>query len=44
MQRIEKARQTREEFEEARYDLVNDKGFREEFEDAIKKSRISPHE
>ena len=43
-QRIEKARQTREEFEEARYDLVNDKGFREEFEDAIKRSRISPYE
>jgi len=43
-QRIEKARQTREEFEEARYDLVNDKGFREEFEDAIKQSRISPYE
>ena len=43
-QRIEKERQTREEFEEARYDLVNDKGFREEFEDAIKQSRISPYE
>ncbi|SEM19620.1 Helicase conserved C-terminal domain-containing protein [Butyrivibrio sp. ob235] len=43
-QRIEKARQTREEFDEARYELVNDKGFREEFEDSIKKSRISPHE
>ena len=43
-QRIEKAKQTREEFEEKRYDLVNDKGFREEFEDAIKKSRISPYE
>jgi len=43
-QRIEKARQTREEFEEARYDLVNDKGFRDEFEDAIKRSRISPYE
>ena len=43
-QRIEKAKQTREEFEEARYELVNDKGFRDEFEDSIKKSRISPHE
>ena len=43
-QRIEKARQTREEFEEARYDLVNDKGFREEFEDTIKHSRITPYE
>ena len=43
-QRIEKAKQTREEFEEARYDLVNDKGFRDEFEDAIKRSRISPYE
>ena len=43
-ERIEKARQTREEFEEARYDLVNDKGFRDEFEDAIKRSRISPYE
>ena len=43
-QRIEKERQTREEFEEARYELVNDKGFRDEFEDTIKKSRISPKE
>lgn len=43
-QRIEKAKQTREEFDEARYELVNDKGFRDEFEDSIKKSRISPHE
>lgn len=43
-QRIEKAKQTREEFEEARYELVNDKGFRDEFEDTLKKSRISPHE
>ncbi len=43
-QRIEKARQTREEFEEARYELVNDKGFREEFEDSIKHSRITPYE
>lgn len=43
-QRIEKARQTREEFEEARYDLVNDKGFRKEFEESIKNSRISPSE
>lgn len=43
-QRIEKARQTREEFEEARYDLVNDKGFRKEFEESIKNSRISPAE
>ena len=43
-QRIEKARQTREEFEEARYDLVNDKGFRDEFEDAIRRSKISPYE
>ena len=31
-QRIEKAKQTREEFDEARYELVNDKGFRDEFE------------
>ena len=43
-QRIEKARQTREEFDEARYELVNDKSFRDEFEDSIKKSRISPRE
>ena len=43
-QRIEKAKQTREEFEEARYELVNDKGFRDEFQDTIKKSRVSPHE
>lgn len=43
-QRIEKAKQTREEFDEARYELVNDKGFREEFADSIKKSIITPHE
>ncbi len=43
-QRIEKARQTREEFEEARYELVNDKGFREEFEETIQQSRITPYE
>lgn len=43
-QRIEKAKQTREEFDEARYELVNDKGFREEFEADIKKSRVSPRE
>ena len=43
-QRIEKAKQTREEFEEARFELVNDKGFKNEFEDAITKSRITPHE
>ena len=43
-QRIEKARQTREEFDEVRYELVNDKGFREEFENDIKKSRITPRE
>lgn len=43
-QRIEKAKQTREEFDEARYELVNDKGFRDEFEADIKKSRVSPRE
>ena len=43
-QRIEKAKQTREEFEEVRYELVNDKGFKEEFEDSIRKSRITPYE
>lgn len=43
-QQIEKARLTREEFEEARYELVNDKGFRQEFEDSVRRSRISPHE
>lgn len=43
-QRIEKAKQTREEFDEARYELVNDKGFRDEFESDIKKNRISPRE
>ena len=43
-QRIEKAKQTREAFEESMYDLVNDKGFREEFKAAIRRSRISPHE
>ena len=43
-QRIEKEKQTRQEFEEARYELVNDRGFREEFEDLIRQSRITPHE
>ena len=43
-QRIEKAKQTREEFDEARYELVNDKGFRDEFEADIKKSRVLPQE
>lgn len=43
-QRIEKAKQIREEFEEARYELVNDKAFRDEFESSIKRSRITPHE
>lgn len=43
-QQIEKAKQTREEFDISRYELVNDKGFRYEFEDRIKKSRIKPHE
>lgn len=43
-QRIEKAKQTREEFDEARYELVNDKGFKDEFADSINKSRISPRE
>ena len=43
-QRIEKAKQTREEFDEARYELVNDKGFKDEFEADIKKSRVSPRE
>lgn len=43
-QQIEKARLTREEFEEARYELVNDKGFRREFEDSVRRSRISPRE
>ena len=42
--RIEKERQTRQEFNEARYEFVNDKGFRDEFEDSIKESRISPRE
>ena len=43
-QQIEKARLTREEFEEARYELVNDKGFRQEFEESVRRSRISPRE
>ena len=42
--RIEKERQTREEFDEVRYELVNDKGFRDEFEDSVRRSRISPRE
>lgn len=40
--RIEKERLTREEFDRRRFELVNDSGFRSEFEDAIKKSRIDP--
>lgn len=42
--RIEKAKQTREEFDTTRHELVNDKGFRDEFEVSVKKSRISPYE
>jgi len=42
--RIEKERLTREEFDKQRYELVNDKGFRDEFEEAIKGSRISPRD
>lgn len=40
--RIEKERITREEFDNIRYELANDSGFREEFEEQIKKCRISP--
>lgn len=43
-QRIEKEKQTREAFEEARYDLVNDKGFRDEFKETIQRSKITPKE
>ena len=43
-QRIEKAKQTRLEFEEARFELVNDKGFRDEFEEILNTNRITPHE
>lgn len=42
--RIEKERQTREEFDEARYELVNDRGFRDEFEDSVARSRVTPRE
>lgn len=42
--RIEKERMTREEFDRQRYELVNDKGFREEFEESIRNSRISPRD
>ena len=40
--RIEKERITREEFDSQRYELVNDKSFRDEFEENIRNSRISP--
>lgn len=40
--RIEKERLTREEFDSIRYELSNDAGFREEFEEKIKSSRVSP--
>lgn len=42
--RIEKERVTREEFDTQRYELVNDKSFRDEFEENIRNSRISPRE
>lgn len=42
--RIEKERITREEFDRQRFELVNDSGFRGEFEDAIKNSRINPRD
>jgi SNF2 family DNA or RNA helicase len=41
---IEKARAAREEFDVSRYDLVNDKGFRDEFEVDIRRSRICPRD
>ena len=43
-QRIEQSRRTRAAFEEERYELVNDKGFREEFDEIVKNCRISPRE
>ena len=42
--RIEKERVIRQEFDEQRHELVNDKSFRDEFEEAIRSSRISPRE
>lgn len=42
--RIERERLTREEFDRQRFELVNDKGFRDEFEEAIKNSRVSPRD
>ena len=42
--RIEKERDIRQEFDEQRHELVNDKSFRNEFEEAIRSSRISPRE
>lgn len=42
--RIEKERVTREEFDAQRYELVNDKSFRDEFEENVRSSRISPKE
>lgn len=42
--RIEKERLTREEFDKQRFELVNDAGFRGEFENAIKSSRINPRD
>jgi len=42
--RIEKERDIRQEFDEQRHELVNDKSFRDEFEETIRSSRISPRE
>ena len=42
--RIEEERITREEFDKERYELVNDKGFRDEFEESVRNCHISPQD
>ena len=42
LNRIEKEKKQREEFDSIRFELVNDSGFRDEFERKIKSSRLSP--
>ena len=42
--RIEEEKATREDFDEQRYELVNDTGFRDEFENDVEKSRILPED
>lgn len=42
--RVEEEKSARESFDEQRYELVNDSGFRDEFESDLERSRIKPQD